>query len=54
MDIQEIWEIKEKVSEKIYGKSYDEINAIIKPSVEEATRRIEELRRIKIENGIPN
>ena len=47
MKIQEIWEIKEKVSEKIYGKSAEEINAILKPSVEETTRRIEEIRQEK-------
>lgn len=36
-DGQKVWKIKEKVSEKIYNKSADEINAIIKPNVEEAT-----------------
>ena len=49
MTIQEIWEIKEKLSEKLWGKSADEINEIIKPNVNEMKRRIEELRTKKKE-----
>ena len=44
MSIQEIWAIKEQLSEKFWGKSANEINNIIKPNVEDVKRRINELR----------
>ena len=47
MSIQEIWKIKENLSEKFWGKSPEEINEIIKPNVDEMTRRINELRQKK-------
>ena len=45
MSIQEIWKIKEKLSEKFWGKSANEVNAMIKPNVEGLKRKIEQLRR---------
>jgi len=45
MSIQEIWKIKESLSEKFWGKSADEINAMIKSNVENVRRKIEQLRR---------
>jgi hypothetical protein len=44
MSIHEIWEIKETLSERFWGKSADEINNTIKPNVDEMKRRIHELR----------
>ncbi|MCL1858139.1 MAG: hypothetical protein FWF92_02760 [Oscillospiraceae bacterium] len=45
MSIQEIWKIKESLSEKFWGKSADDINNMIKPDVDDMKRRIDELRR---------
>jgi hypothetical protein len=47
MPIQELWEVKEKLSEKFWGKSAEEINAIIRPNAEEMMRKIDELRKNK-------
>ena len=47
MSIDEIWEIKEQLSEMFWGKSTDEINSMIKPNVDEIKRKISELRRQK-------
>ena len=47
MSLQEIWKIKENLSDKFWGKSVDEINDIIKPSIDDMKRKIEELRRKK-------
>ena len=47
MSLQEIWKVKEDLSDKFWGKSADEINDIIKPNIEEMKRRIEELRKKK-------
>jgi hypothetical protein len=44
MTIQEIWEIKEILSEKFWGKSADEINNEIKANADEMKCRINELR----------
>ena len=49
MSIQEIWNIKENLSEKFWGKSADEINSMTKPNVDSMKRKIDEL-RIKKEN----
>jgi hypothetical protein len=46
MAIQEIWEIKEKLSERFWGKSADEINDLIKPNVDEMKSRINEMRKV--------
>ncbi|MCL2056563.1 MAG: hypothetical protein FWH02_04985 [Oscillospiraceae bacterium] len=51
MSMQEIWKIKENLSEKFWGKSANEINNIIKPSVEDMKLRIDELRKRKSKNG---
>ena len=51
MTIQEIWEIKENLSERFWGKSADEINDIIKPDVDEMKRKIYELRERNAEQG---
>jgi len=45
MSIQEIWQIKENLSEKFLGKSAKEINDMVKPNVDEIKRRINELRK---------
>ena len=47
MTLQEIWKIKEDLSDKFWGKSAAEINDIIKPNIEEMNRRIEELKKKK-------
>ena len=47
MSIQEIWKIKENLSEKFWGKSADEINNIIKSNVDDMKLRIDELRKKK-------
>ena len=47
MSIQEIWKIKENLSEKFWGKSADEINSITKPNVDNMKRKIDELRKKK-------
>ena len=47
MSLQEIWEIKEHLSDKFWGKSAHEINDIVKPNIDDMKRRIEELRRKK-------
>ena len=47
MSIQELMEVKEKLSKIFWGKSADEINSIIEPSVSEMKRKIEELRNKK-------
>jgi hypothetical protein len=44
MSIQEIWQIKETLSEKFWGKSAEEINNMVKPNVDEIKRKIDELR----------
>ena len=45
MTMQEIWEAKEKLSDKIWGKSADEMCEIMKPNVDEMKRKIEEIRK---------
>ena len=45
-EIREIREIREILGEKLWGKSADEMNALIKPNVDEMRRRIDELRRL--------
>ena len=52
MSIQDIWKIKENLSEKFWGKSADEINSIIKPNVDEMKRKIDELRKNKEGNDL--
>ena len=47
MPLSYIWELKEMLSEKFWGKSADEINDMVKPNVEEMTRRIDEIRQKK-------
>ena len=47
MSIQEIWKIKEDLSEKFWGKSADEINDIVRTNVDEMKQKIEELRKTK-------
>ena len=47
MSIQEIWKIKENLSEKFWGKSADEINNMTKPNVDNMKRKIDELRKKK-------
>ena len=47
MSIQEIWKIKENLSEKFWGKSADEINSMTKPNVDSMKRKIDELRKKK-------
>ena len=47
VSLQEIWKIKEDLSDKFWGKSADEINELINPNIEEMKRRIEELRKKK-------
>jgi len=47
MSIHEIWLIKENLSEKFWGKSAEEINDIVKPTVDEIKRKIDELRKKK-------
>jgi hypothetical protein len=51
MSMQEIWEIKENLSEKFWGKSANEINTAIKPNVDDMNRKIEELRKGKRETS---
>ena len=43
MTLQEIWKIKEELSEAFWGKSADEINKMIESDVNEVKHRIEEL-----------
>ena len=50
MDLLELRKIRDELSEKLYGKSAEEINAILKPGVDKVTRRIEELRKEKEES----
>jgi len=45
MSIHEIWQVKENLSEKFWGKSAKEINDMVKPNVDEIKRRINELRK---------
>ena len=45
MTIQEIWDIKEILSEKFWGKSAEEINNLIKTDVDEMKRKIIEIRQ---------
>jgi len=45
MSMQEMWQIKENLSEKFWGKPADEINNIIRPNVDEMKRKIDELRK---------
>ena len=47
MSLQEIWRIKENLSDKFWGKSADEINDIIKPNIDDMKCKIEELRKKK-------
>ena len=47
MSIQEIWQIKENLSEQFWGKTAEEINNIVKPSVDEMKCIIDELRKDK-------
>ena len=49
MSMQEIWEIKETLSGKFWGKSASEINTAIKPNVDDMNCKIEKLRRGKAE-----
>ena len=54
MSMQELWKIKENLGEKFWGKSADEINAMIKPNVEVLRRKIEQLRREFAHSATPN
>ena len=45
MTMQEIWEVKEQLSDKIWGKSAEEMRGIIKPNVDEMKLKIEEIRK---------
>jgi len=51
MSIQEIWKIKEDLSEKFWGKSAEEINDLIQPKVEEMKQKIDELRKKREEEN---
>jgi len=47
MAIQEIRDIKESLSEKLWGKTACEINEMIKPSVDEMMAQIDKMRLVK-------
>ena len=47
MSIEELWKVKENLSEKFWGKSASEINSIIKPNVDDMKFKIDELRKKK-------
>ena len=53
MTMQEIWQIKETLSNKFWGKSAEEINVMVKPNVDEIKRKIDEFRKkTKIRNAL--
>jgi len=45
MSMQELWQIKETMSEKLWGKSAEEICALLKTNADEMKRRIDTLRQ---------
>ena len=47
MTLQELWKIKEELSERFWGKSAEEINNIVKPNVDEMIRNIEAIKEKK-------
>ena len=49
MPIQEIWQIKENLSEKLWGKTSDEISKTIKPNVDDMKCKIDELRKKNVD-----
>ena len=52
MTMQEIWMIKEELSEKFWGKTADEINDIVKPDVDEIMRKMTLLREQNLNKAV--